>query len=71
MKTLEKKPNNQKIVSIENDLPLFAALHQEEEQEKQTPLMAALEALNPDNLTPREALDKIYELKLLYKDESK
>lgn len=69
LKTLEKNPNSQKIAAIEDDLPLFAALKQDIKEQKPTsPLMDALEKLNPDNLTPREALDKIYELKLLYQD---
>ena len=69
LKTLENNPNSQKIAAIEDDLPLFAALKQDIKEQKPTsPLMDALEKLNPDNLTPREALDKIYELKLLYQD---
>jgi len=69
LKALEKNPNNQKITALEDDLPLFAALKKDiEEQKPASPLMEALEKLNPDNLTPREALDKLYELKLLYHD---
>lgn len=72
LKALEKNPNNQKITSLEDDLPLFAALKKDiEEQKPASPLMEALEKLNPDNLTPREALDKLYELKLLYQDSLK
>ncbi|MBR2300089.1 MAG: DNA mismatch repair protein MutS [Alphaproteobacteria bacterium] len=68
LKALEKNPNNQKVYAIEDDLPLFASL-KEEPEEKKSPLEEALEKLNPDNLTPREALDKVYELKVLYKNE--
>lgn len=69
LKALEKNPNNQKITAVDDDLPLFAALKKDiEEQKPASPLMEALEKLNPDNLTPREALDKLYELKLLYHD---
>ena len=64
--SLENNPNNQTISSIENDLPLFAAFRREQtEKEKPSPLEGALSDLNPDNLTPREALDKLYELKKL------
>ena len=64
--SLENNPNNQTISSIENDLPLFAAFKkQEAEKEKVSPLEQALKELNPDNLTPKAALDKLYELKNL------
>jgi DNA mismatch repair protein MutS len=43
-----------------DDLPLFAATH---EPDPPDPLSAALEAIDPDRLTPREALDRLYELK--------
>lgn len=71
LKILEKNPNNQKITAIEDDLPLFAALKQAEPEQLLSPLSEALEKLNPDNMTPREALDKLYELKLLYQDMKK
>jgi len=65
LKALEKNQNKSKITSMENDLPLFEVLKESGKEEK-SPLIEALEKLNPDNLTPREALDKIYELKVLY-----
>jgi DNA mismatch repair protein MutS len=46
-----------------DDLPLFAAAEREEPQ--QDPLGEALADLNPDELTPREALDALYRLKRL------
>lgn len=70
LKALEKNPNNRKVSAIEDDLPLFASL-KEDEKEQKSPLGEALEKLNPDNLTPREALDKIYELKVLYRNMKK
>jgi DNA mismatch repair protein MutS len=46
-----------------DDLPLFAAAL---EPEHAPDLLAeALEAIDPDRLTPREALDKLYQLKRL------
>jgi DNA mismatch repair protein MutS len=45
-----------------DDLPLFAAAAPEPAP---APLATALAALDPDRLTPREALDKLYELKRL------
>jgi DNA mismatch repair protein MutS len=49
------------------DLPLFAAIPQPAEPEPQAadPLHAAVVALDPDRLTPREAIEALYRLKLL------
>ena len=44
-----------------DDLPLFAAAA--EPAHVPDPLILAVEAIDPDRLTPREALDKLYELK--------
>ena len=46
-----------------DDLPLFAAAA--EPEAAPDPLTAALAEINPDSLTPREALDALYELKRL------
>jgi DNA mismatch repair protein MutS len=44
---------------------LFAALENEVSKEEINPLFAALDDLEPDELSPREALEKLYELKKL------
>ena len=46
-----------------DDLPLFAA--QQVEADQLDPLVEALAAIDPDSLTPREALDALYALKRL------
>jgi DNA mismatch repair protein MutS len=46
-----------------DDLPLFAAAA--EPEHARDPVAAALEAVDPDRLTPREALERLYELKRL------
>jgi DNA mismatch repair protein MutS len=46
-----------------DDLPLFAAAA--EAEPPADPLATALEALDPDRLTPREALEELYRLKKL------
>jgi DNA mismatch repair protein MutS len=46
-----------------DDLPLFAATGEPEHDP--SPLTAALDAIEPDSLTPREALDHLYRLKRL------
>ena len=48
------------------DLPLFAVPSkpaQEKQQPAEDPLVAALAALNPDDLSPREAMEALYRLK--------
>jgi DNA mismatch repair protein MutS len=45
-----------------DDLPLFAAAEPEHASD---PLLAAIEAVDPDSLTPREALEELYRLKRL------
>ncbi|MBA3898368.1 MAG: hypothetical protein H0X36_14820, partial [Sphingomonadaceae bacterium] len=45
-----------------DDLPLFAALVEEEAGD---PLQEALDAIHPDVLSPREALEALYRLKAL------
>jgi Mismatch repair ATPase (MutS family) len=45
------------------DLPLFAAAA--EPPRAADPLVTAIEGIDPDRLTPREALDALYELKRL------
>lgn len=70
LKSLEQNPNRASVTSIENDLPLFSVLKekvekQEEMSVKISPAIELLKEIDPDALTPKEALDKIYELKKL------
>jgi DNA mismatch repair protein MutS len=46
-----------------DDLPLFAALAQEAAEAEPDPLLAALGEIDPDSLSPKEALEAIYRLK--------
>ena len=72
LKSLESNAENKKITAIEDDLPLFSVFQQKQKtQEADSALTCALKALNPDNLTPREALDKIYEIKALFLENEK
>ena len=52
-----------------DDLPLFAAIP-ETVPENDDALRDALEAVNPDELTPRSALDLLYRLKKIAQDET-
>ena len=47
-----------------DDLPLFAAMAVPDEPTPD-PLLVALDSVQPDQLSPREALDALYELKRL------
>ncbi len=49
-------------VEIVDELPLFAQVM---EENKASPLEAALDEINPDSLTPKQALDALYRLKSL------
>ena len=53
-------------VEIVEDLPLFAQVL---EETKASPLEAALTELNPDALSPKQALDVLYKLKALQSDD--
>jgi DNA mismatch repair protein MutS len=50
-------------------LPLFAATISDQEPEPEpgimSPLLDALDEISPDNLSPKQALDALYRLKLL------
>jgi DNA mismatch repair protein MutS len=72
LERLEKgdaKGGEARIRALVDDLPLFAATAAKAEAEKgPSPLDKAMTALDPDTLTPREALDALYHLKALSKD---
>lgn len=73
LETLEGEGKSQSVSQLAEDLPLFAAVRSKDEPAAQqiVPAMEALKELNPDNLTPREALDKLYELKNLAEESLK
>ena len=73
LETLEREGKSQSVSQLAEDLPLFAAVRSKDESAAQqiVPAMEALKELNPDNLTPREALDKLYELKNLAEESLK
>ncbi len=57
---------------LADDLPLFAAARPQSGPTQGAPsaINAALEMLNPDNMTPKEALDALYHLKTIARDEA-
>ncbi len=68
--SLENSNKNRNIVKLADDLPLFAAVRAEtlSKEEKKSPALEALEGINPDDLSPKEALEKLYELKSMLKN---
>jgi DNA mismatch repair protein MutS len=48
-----------------DDLPLFAAAAAAEPEHAPDPLSTAMEEIDPDSLSPREALEQLYRLKRL------
>ncbi len=68
--TLEKGEQAGALTRLAEDLPLFAAAAPLARQGKgPSPVEEALAALEPDRLTPREALEEIYRLRRLARGE--
>ncbi|HEX9906810.1 MAG TPA: hypothetical protein VGA77_17820, partial [Propylenella sp.] len=67
--SLEKSDRSRPKPMID-DLPLFAVKPAEEEFSEH-PALAALDRLNPDELSPKEALEKLYELRRLRREQDK
>ncbi len=66
---LEQGEASSAAVRLADDLPLFAAMAARQEP-RSSPVQQRLEAINPDDLTPREALDLLYELKSLAQEKN-
>lgn len=67
LKKLEKDSQKQNKSSLENDLPLFAFAEVEENHVEcaKSPIEEVIDNIEPNDITAREALDIIYELKTL------
>jgi len=52
-----------RIRALVDDLPLFAATAPVSEPSRPSPIETAMTEIDPDALTPREALDALYRLK--------
>ena len=64
--SLEKGEQSSAVTRLAEDLPLFAALEDKPVQPQgPSPLEEAFGDVNPDGLSPREALDLLYKLKEL------
>ena len=63
---LEEKKQEQK--PLFDDLPLFSQTFKQISKEKESPAVDALKALDLDMLTPREALNQLYQLKKMIEE---
>lgn len=72
LEALEKKDQTSAATRLANDLPLFATVIEEVSTpnvaETVSPLLEKLELISVDDLSPRDALDLLYELKELCSD---
>jgi DNA mismatch repair protein MutS len=69
LESLEKSDRSRPRPPID-DLPLFAVRTLEPPKDEPHPVLTALDAISPDELSPREALERLYELKRLRKGEN-
>ena len=67
LSSLENDKKNVNIKELADDLPLFATLREKEKPAEMPKAMEALQNLNPDDFTPREALEELYKLKEMLK----
>jgi len=71
LKKLEKENQSHKMLNNSMELPLFSFVSDKENISVKTELSEvekAIKTLDPDGLTAREALEKLYELKEMLKD---
>src|SRR6185312_6281412 len=64
---LEKGEQSGALTRLADDLPLFSAARPQAREPKPDPLAQTLGAIEPDALSPRDALELIYKLKGLTK----
>ena len=55
------------LARLSEDLPLFSLQDKVQSSAHTNPALDQLETINPDTLSPREALDALYQLKTLLK----
>ena len=67
LKTIEGQKGSRPLKSVTADLPLFTAAPTQQPA-KASAAEEALKHLNPDTLSPKEALEALYRLKEMLKD---
>jgi DNA mismatch repair protein MutS len=63
LRQLEETDRRSPVHTLIDDLPLFSAAGPTAKSAEPDPVAAALDAVNPDELTPKEALEALYKLK--------
>jgi DNA mismatch repair protein MutS len=63
---LQSGEKSNALQKLADDLPLFSSSAPTAAAPQNNPLTERLETINPDSLSPKEALDLLYELKSLY-----
>lgn len=61
--TLESSEQSGSLTKLADDLPLFTTGLSDQQQDIPSPLQNMLNGLNPDEMTPKEALEALYALK--------
>jgi DNA mismatch repair protein MutS len=70
LNALEKSDGQRKPADLADDLPLFQATKPPSGHGEPSPLEQAIQALSPDAVTPKEALEVLYRLKALLESEA-
>ncbi len=65
LRNLENQDKGMSAKDVAAELPLFAYVQERVEEKISSPALNELQGINPDDLSPREALEKLYELKKL------
>ncbi|MGM0423140.1 MAG: hypothetical protein ACQEQL_08615, partial [Pseudomonadota bacterium] len=64
LQILETGKKSESLLQLSNELPLFQAAAPAPSQ-PESPVLECLDTVNPDDLSPRDALDILYKLKSL------
>ena len=65
LQLLEEEKHHKILSAVDDELPLFEVLKKEVKEQPINPAISELQNLDIDNLSPREALEKLYDLKKL------
>ena len=70
LESFEKKERNSKSILVDQELPLFSEINYDDDSHHNSydEVINFLKDIQPDDYTPREAMEKLYELKSLIKD---
>jgi len=69
LKNLEEQGKKASLEKLSQDLPLFSEVAHQPSVAAPSEVVERMKAINPDDLSPREAMDVLYELKALSRKE--